>query len=474
MKFYHTKSKGNHLLRNVFFMLFSLSFVFIGCDDDDDDNGNAPSGSIVKLVQDNSDLSTLETALTKFPDLVTTLSSTTSEYTVFAPNNAAFTALLSAIGQTSLDDIPEDVLREVLEYHVIASKKVLSSQLTAGPVTTVNGEDIVVTTTGGIKLNGSISVKTADIDATNGVVHIVDGVLVPPSVAQFVNTVVEPAYFNKNFSTLIAAVKAASPVVLQTLLNDSKKTLFAPTNEAFTAAGITTLPATAVLDAVLTYHVIGAEVKSTDIATGSSSAETLNGKIYLSKSSEGVYINGKTMVTQADIIQDNGVVHVIDYPLIPPSSTIADIAIASSTASTPEFTQLVAALSKVPDLLAAADNAGANLTVFAPTDEAFEALYTSLGVDDIDELEDNIGNAGLANVLKHHIVSGRVFSTDLVSGSVATLNENATVDLTADPPTITASRSGETGAKLQTSLLNIHATNGVIHVIDKVLIPANL
>ena len=121
MKFYHTKSKGNHLLRNVFFMLFSLSFVFIGCDDDDDDNGNAPSGSIVKLVQDNSDLSTLESALTKFPDLVTALSSTTSEYTVFAPDNAAFTALLSAIGQTSLDDIPEDVLREVLEYHVIAS-----------------------------------------------------------------------------------------------------------------------------------------------------------------------------------------------------------------------------------------------------------------------------------------------------------------------------------------------------------------
>ena len=71
-------------------------------------------------------------------------------------------------------------------------------------------------------------------------------------------------------------------------------------------------------------------------------------------------------------------------------------------------------------------------------------------------------------------MSGRVFSTDLVSGSVATLNENATVDLTAAPPTITASRSGETGAKLQTSLLNIHATNGVIHVIDKVLIPANL
>ena len=322
-------------------MLFFLSFALMGCDDDDD--SNTPTASIVKLVQDNNDLSTLESALTKFPDLVTTLSSTTTEFTVFAPSNASFTALLSAIGQSSLDDIPEDVLREVLEYHVIGSKKLLSSQLTAGPITTVNGEDIAITTAGGIKLNGSTAVTTADVNATNGVVHIVDAVLVPPSIARFVNTVVEPAYFNKNFSTLIAAVKAASPVILQTLLNDSKKTLFAPTNAAFTAAGITTLPAASVLDAVLTYHVIGTEVRSANIANGSSSAETLNGKIYLSKTSENVFINGKTKVTQADIIQDNGVVHVIDYTLVPPSNTIADIAIASSTASTPQFTQLVPA-----------------------------------------------------------------------------------------------------------------------------------
>jgi len=472
MKLFHNKLKRLFLHGTVWLILLSVSVLITSCDDDDDDN-NAPAGSIVKLVQDNNDLSTLEAALTKFPDLVTALSAPTPEYTVFAPDNDAFAALLSAIGQTSLDDIPEDVLREVLEYHVIASKKVLSSQLTTGPVTTVNGEDITVTTAGGIKLNGTTSVQTADISATNGVVHIVDGVLVPPSVARFVNTVVEPAYFNKNFSTLIAAVKGASPVVLETLLNDSKKTLFAPTNEAFTAAGITALPARDVLDAVLTYHVIAGEVRSSDIATGSSSASTLNGPIYLSKTSAGVFINGKTKVTQADIVQDNGVVHVIDYTLMPPTSTIAEIAIASSTASTPQFTQLVAALSKVPDLLSAADNASANLTVFAPTDEAFEALYTALGVDNMDELEVSIGNDGLANVLKHHIVNARAFSTDLTSGAAATLNGDVNVDLTVDPATIKAS-GDETKANLQPSLLNIHATNGVIHVIDKVLIPANL
>lgn len=466
--------KGRYFIQLLSLILLTLSLVVTGCDDDDDDDNGMSTGTIVKLVQDTDNLSTLETALTKFPDLVTVLSAPTPENTVFAPTNAAFEALLSAVGQTNLNDVPEEVLREILEYHVVAADKILSSEITAGPVGTVNGENITVTTAGGIKLNGSVSVTSADVNATNGVVHIIDGVLVPPSIAQFVNTVIEPAYFNKNFTTLVAAVTAASPVVLETLLNDSKKTLFAPTNDAFTAAGITTLPAQDVLDAVLTYHVIGSEVAAADISDGSSSAETLNGTIYLSKSSEGVYINGKTMVTQADITQDNGVVHVIDYTLMPPSGTIADIAIANSTASTPQFTQLVAALAKVPTLLSAADNASANLTVFAPTDEAFEALYSDLGVAGIDELEDAIGNEGLANVLSHHIVNARVFSSDLTSGDVATLNEDVAVDLDAAPPTITASGSGQEPANLETTLLNIHAVNGVIHVIDKVLIPANL
>jgi transforming growth factor-beta-induced protein len=102
----------------------------------------------------------------------------------------------------------------------------LSTQLTAGNVATANGENIAVTTSGGIRLNGSAQVVTADVRATNGVVHIVDQVLVPASIGRFVNTIVEPAYFNKNFTTLIAAVKAASPSILETLLSSTKKTLF--------------------------------------------------------------------------------------------------------------------------------------------------------------------------------------------------------------------------------------------------------
>jgi transforming growth factor-beta-induced protein len=440
--------------------------------DDDDDNADSPIKNVVQLAQDNADLSSLEAALVKFPDLVTTLSGS-GQMTVFAPSNDAFENLLDAVGQNSLNDIPDDVLRDILEYHVVTGTT-LSTQLVNGDVTTVGGEKIAVTTTSGVTLNGSASVTTADVRATNGVVHIIDEVLIPPSMQPIVGTIVAPAYFNKNFTTLIAAVKAASPAILTTLLSGDQKTLFAPTNDAFTAAGITSLPNQATLDAVLTYHVIAAEVTSSQIASGSSSAETLNGMIYLSKNSNGVFINGNSKVTTADIQGSNGVVHVIDRTLMPPSETIAQIATRLSTANPAEFTQLVAALARTQgqgdnDLLAAASSAESNLTVFAPTDAAFEELYTALGVDNVSE----IPLSTLIAVLKHHIVAGRVFSSDLATASVPTLNGNVAINVGANPPTVSGSSGAENTADLQTTLLNIHATNGVIHVIDKVLLPAD-
>jgi transforming growth factor-beta-induced protein len=464
MKFMYRLFLPERLLSSTLSVLVLCSvLVLTSCDDDDDDS--APSKSIVALAQENADLSSLEAALIKYPDLVATLGSNTN-YTVFAPSNTAFTKLLSAIGQTSIDDVPEDVLREILEYHVVAGPGLKASQLTNGGIETVNGEDVTVTTMGGVKLNGSVNVSTADVVASNGVVHVIDAVLVPPSITPVVGTIVAPAYFNKNFTTLIAAVKAASPTILTTLLNSDAKTLFAPTNEAFTNSGINALPDEATLNAVLAYHVIPAEVMAGDIAEGSSSAETLNGNIYLSNVESGVFINGEAKVTAVDVEGSNGVVHVIDHVLIPPSQTIAQIA------TTFEFTQLVAALARTQgqganDLLAAVSDPESSLTVFAPTDAAFEALYDALGVNGVDE----IPLATLIAVLKHHVVSGYVFSTDLSTGPAPTLNGNVAIDLTANPPTVTGSSGSDNKANLQTTLLNIHGTNGVVHVIDKVLLP---
>jgi transforming growth factor-beta-induced protein len=457
------------LAAKVMMLLLSMAFL-ISCSDDEME-AVKPTQNIVALAQSNSDLTSLVSALTKYPDLVSTLQGS-GTFTVFAPTNKAFADLLTATGQSSLDDLSEEVLRDVLTYHVLNSAAVESKSLTNGEVGTVNGENISVNISSGVKLNNSSNVVIADIKATNGVVHVVDAVLVPPSIRPIIATVVAPAFFNKNFSTLTAAIKAASPSVLTALLGPDKKTVFAPTNAAFAAAGITSLPDQATLNAVLTYHVLAGEVLAADIASGSSSAPTLNGKsIYLSKGSAGVFINGTTKVTTTDIKASNGVIHVIDRTLLPPSKTIAEIVVASAGASTPQFTQLLAAVAKVPALLDAASSAG-NLTVFAPTDAAFQSLYTALGVDNMDELEAAIGNEKLAKVLQHHIVGARVFSTDLASGDVTTLNQKVVINVSN--LTVTDANGSTPASNLVPTLLNIHATNGVIHVIDKVLIPTGI
>jgi transforming growth factor-beta-induced protein len=330
-------------------------------------------------------------------------------------------------------------------------------------------------------LNGSVNIVTADVAATNGVVHIIDAVLVPPSILPVVGTVVAPAYFNKNFTTLVAVVVQAD--LLETLLDaDANYTLFAPTNDAFAAAGINELPAddaegNALLTSILLYHVLDTEVLAAQLpateANAPAAVETLGGTIYVTNrgGSSGVFINGSTEVVATDIQATNGVVHVIDRTLVPPTQTIAEIAIDLADNNPAQFTQLVAALSKVPSLLTAADSEG-NLTVFAPTDAAFQALYTALGVANINELEAEIGNDKLAQVLQHHIVNARIFSSDLQSGSAGTLNGNVTINVTN--LTVTGASSNNNVANLQPTLLNILATNGVIHVIDEVLIPTGI
>jgi transforming growth factor-beta-induced protein len=432
-----------------------------------------PKQNIVEIAAATPDLSILVEALTIYPDLVEALSAE-GTYTVFAPNNDAFTAFLGVIGQTSLDDIPEDVLRDVLEYHVISTAALLSTDLSDGQTAaTIGGEDVTVTIDGSDVFISDSKVLSPDVVASNGVVHIMEDVMVPPSIVPIVGTIVAPAYFNKNFTTLIAAVGAADPSILTLLLSngpsDQGLTLFAPTNEAFEAAGITELPDQATLDAVLAYHVIDATVMAADLpatGTGASAVTTLGGDFYLTNKGSGVFINGNSEVTATDIDGSNGVVHVINRTLIPPSSNVVEIAISFNP---DEFTQLVAALARTdgedPDLLAALSGDGA-FTVFAPTDAAFEALYDDLGVGSVDE----IPLATLTAVLQHHVIATpRVFSSDLESGAVPTLNGDITIDATAG--TITDG-SDNTANLASSEFLNVLGTNGVIHVIDAVLIPA--
>ena len=433
-----------------------------------------PKDNIVEIAQATPELSSLVAVLTKFPDLVTALSSD-GTYTVFAPTNDAFAALLTAIGQTSVDDVPESVLRSILEYHVISTAVVMSGDLSDGQTAeALSGETITVKIDDNGVFISDAKVALPDVEASNGVVHVMENVMVPPSIVPIVGTIVAPAYFNKDFTLLISAVLAADEDILSVLLSMGPSqvglTLFAPTNDAFAAAGITELPDGATLSAVLKYHVLDGITMAANLpetGTGAAAVTSLGGDFYLTNKGGGVFINGNSEVTATDIEGSNGVVHVINRTLIPPSSNVVDIAISFNP---DEFTQLVAALSRTsgedPDLLAALSGEGA-FTVFAPTDAAFEALYTALGVGSIDD----IPLATLTAVLQHHVIATpRVFSSDLETGDVPTLNGNISIDASAG--TITDG-SGETAnLASDAAFLNVLGTNGVIHVIDKVLIPA--
>ena len=441
--------------------------------------------TIVALAQGNDDLSILVTALTKFPDLVSLLSDKSGAFTVFAPTNAAFADLLGVVGQSELDDIPEDVLKRILQYHVISGTVAKAANLSNNQMiaTALPDESVKVTLNGSTVMIDAATVAVADVEAINGVVHVVDAVLVPSLEASIVNTVVEPAYFNKDFTTLTAAVVKAE--LLTTLIDKTATfTVFAPTNAAFEAAGITSLDdySKADLEPILLYHVLGIKAdKAAVAAIGTGNAvTTLGGDVYLSINDNGIFLNGTTEVVATDIQADNGVVHVIDRTLIPASNDIIDIAVSLSTKSEgAEFGQLVAALTAVEndmstDALITILKGDGPFTVFAPTDAAFGKLYTSAGVADFSALVAAQGIGTIEAVLKYHVVSGLVFSTDLPnlsSTTVTTLGGDITLNLSNLTIADTDAALGLGSPDATIIDTDILGTNGVIHVIDEVLLP---
>lgn len=459
-------------ITKLFFLLAGLIFI-VSCSDDDDNTIMIPepTNNIVELAQSTPELSDLVRALVKFPDLVDLLSND-GTFTVFAPTNDAFDALLAVIGQGDIDDLPEDVLKNVLQYHVFTAAAVEASAVTTGSITMANGESAdLVSDSNGVTAQGA-QVILPNVLGTNGIVHVVNNVMVPPSILPIVGTIVAPAYFNKNFTTLIAAVQAADPSILDLLLsngpNDNGLTLFAPTNDAFTAAGITDLSAVAdIVDAVLAYHVIDGTIMKDMLPTSgfpATEVPTLGGNIYVTNNGGDVSINGSTTVTATDIPGSNGVVHVINRTLVPPTQDIVEIVSEFAGASTPEFTLLAAALTKA-GLIGTLQGDGP-FTVFAPTDAAFLAA----GVNQA--FIDAAAPADLIPILTHHVVepSVYVFSSDVADGLVPMLNGT---DVTISGLTILDGGGNTPPANLVPSLLDVHATNGVIHVIDKVLLPTS-
>ena len=301
--------------------------------------------------------------------------------------------------------------------------------------------------------------------------------LVAPSFAQ-ANTIVDVAVANEDFSTLVAAVTEAE--LVEALSSEGPFTVFAPSNDAFAALleemeiGAEDLLTSENLADILLYHVVAGEFDAASVIelVGENDyvlVDTLGGTpVKVSVQDGAVFVN-ESQVVAADVEASNGVIHVVDSVIVPPSQTIAEIVVeAADMGDDSEFTILLAAVLEAE--LADALSSDGPFTVFAPTDAAFAAALEALDVS----AEDLLANPDLANILLYHVVGGEeaLYSND-VAAALDGMEDGVSVDtlLEGDPIQVSANEMGiyVDGAQIVTT--DILASNGVIHVIDAVILP---
>jgi transforming growth factor-beta-induced protein len=356
-------------------------------------------------------------------------------FTVFAPTNEAFANL-----GVNIDELTQDQLVEILSYHVV-SGNIASGDLSAEQtVEALAGGNLFVTAADGeVRVNDNATVVDADIEASNGVIHAIDQVVLPDSYKDVVGIIAK----RYNLQSLEDAV--VSEELASALQAEGPFTVFAPTNEAFANAELGDQN----LADVLQYHVISGEVLSGDLDPVQT-VETLQGEELTIEAAEGSVTitdnSGQTYeVTEADLQGTNGVVHIIDG-VLNPAPNIVDVAIENGN-----FTTLVDALGQTG--LAEALQGAGPFTVFAPTDDAFNGV--DLG---------QFNNDQLAEILQYHVVSGNILSTDLEA-------EQSVEALAGGNLFVTANGGVTVNDAASVVTADVGASNGTIHAIDGVLLP---
>ena len=422
-------------------------------------------GTIVDIAVADGRFTTLVTAVTA-AGLAETLSGE-GPFTVFAPTDDAFAALPEGTIEALLED-PQGALTDVLTYHVVEGAVMAETVVTLDSAKTVSGENVSITVNDdGVFLNDTVQVIITDIVASNGVIHVIDGVLLPSSMMaeeEMSETIVDIAVADGRFTTLVTAVTEAG--LVETLSGEGPFTVFAPTDDAFAALPEGTVEALledpqGALTDVLLYHVVEGAVMAETVVT-LDSAMTVGGEaVSITVNDDGVFLNDSVQVIITDIAASNGVIHVIDGVLLPPSmmveeempGTIVDIAVADG-----RFTTLVTAVTEAG--LAETLSGEGPFTVFAPTDDAFAALPEGTIAA---LLEDPQG--ALTDILLYHVVDGAVMAKTVVTLDSATTLNGADVTITVNDDGVFLNDT------VQVIITDIVASNGVIHVIDGVLLP---
>jgi transforming growth factor-beta-induced protein len=412
--------------------------------------------TIVDFVVGNADLTALATAVVR-ADLVNALNSQ-GPFTLFAPNDGAFGALPSDILETLLTNdefIPH--LVNLLAYHVLVGEA-FSADLSDGlTVTAGNGQHLLITLSP-MAVNGN-EVVSGDNVVSNGVVHIVDGVLIPSWAA---NSITDRVAGTSDLSTLLALVVSAE--LGDTLAAPGELTLVAPTNEAFAKLPsevmelLTSDAGKETLINILLYHVFPGIFVSSELSDGTALTTVQGGTVEVSVSEEGVFFNDAKAV-QVDTLASNGVVHKIDTVLdpadgaavgLPEEGTVVDFVVGNT-----DLTALTTAVVRagLVDTL----NEPGMFTLFAPSNDAFAAVPEEL-LNTLLTNDEFIPH--LTDLLLYHVLDDELFSLHFFNFRTLALNGEFLLIM---PTGINENKAVDTDNDV---------SNGVVHILDGVLIPS--
>jgi len=514
--------------------LLTFAVFLVSCNDDDTDGVvSNENRTIVEAIQRTTAFNSLIEALTVADgDLTGTLNGS-EIFTVFAPTDAAFSNLASQLGfddsEQMLDQIDKSLLAQLLNYHIVAGNNISSNLSDGQSIATQQGENITISVTDDKifiqDLTELSSTSTAgevivpDQITRNGVIHIIDKVLIPQAAISALDIDIRP-----NLTGLVVDTPALSLLeeavikadLAGTLSGDGPFTVFAPTNEAFTDLldflgddynsidDFDNAVEIALLKNILLYHVIPDEVNAADLEVGDVETAFPTNSIEVISSS-GTFVLGDITMTNATIIDTdisgiNGVAHTIDKVLLPQaaldflallnSDDLVTTVINSPTLSFLEEavikTDLIDTLNDItnqevvddestPDV-DESENTGFTYyntaTVFAPTNAAFQDLFDTLGSDynSIADFDTDDEIALLKNILLYHLVSGAVKAGDLSANTISTELEDANIEVIARGDTFVL---GDATNDINATFIanDVMTRNGIAHIIDKVLLP---
>ena len=463
----------------LFALLLPFLLLFTACGDDDE-GGEAPrpAENILEVVRATEGLDSLAQLITLLgPEFSNQI--TSSEYTVFAPNNAAFASLLNTIGLRSMLDLRNSLLVDIITYHLIPNTSLQSTQLDS-TLTAFNQAVITLTTEeDSVRINETTQptrtvIVAPDLLASNGVVHVTDGVLLSPGIARNL----APLFGTLAGLTSTYTLRIGQPgdgdlstinsVFNQTGLltnlgsNTTTYTVLAPLDAAFDNFFFTSQQN--VVD-VAGYHVLPGNV---DFTTVGRTVTTVNGKtLYVTNDDGNISLNG---IPFADLgyAANNGKL-LLSLGVLKPAAPLTEIISYADNLSNNTFNIFKTALEQT------GLDIGTDKTIFMPTDSAFQRAGLVTSIDSTARIDPSV----LANVLQTHVIDGITFSSDIaVAGSVAVAAANS-ASLTAlvvgegqSASIVVRDSNVETqDASLLFAISDLLSDNGVVHVIDELLLP---